>query len=141
MNGTRKTLVILTPAFPDDESPVFLVQSQQLMVKSLKKNFPETNIIVVALLLPQSHSQSQAYTWYGVDVIPIDGLRYRRLLRPIRWSKAWRALKKINNSSGISGILSFWCSECAFIGHRFAKRHSIKHITWICGQDARRKNK
>ncbi|MGC4036815.1 MAG: glycosyltransferase [Chitinophagaceae bacterium] len=135
---TIKTLVILSPAFPENEAATYWVPSQQLMVKALKKNFPGLHIIVLALLYPYSES---TYTWNGVEVISLDGMHKRKIRRPILWMKAWRVLKKIHQQNSDIGLLSFWCGEAAFIGNRFAKKYSLQHQIWICGQDARKTNK
>ena len=41
MKNEQQTLVILTPAFPANESETSWVTTQQLFVKALKDHFPE----------------------------------------------------------------------------------------------------
>src|ERR1043165_2221047 len=135
---TNKTLVIISPAFPANESETFWVPSQQLMVKALQKNFPGLQLVVLALLYPY---QSETFTWNGIEVLPFNGNHQRKLKRFFLWRKAWKKLKVIHKEQNVIGILSFWCGECAFIANRFAKRNSIKHFSWICGQDAKKTNR
>ena len=132
------TLVILAPAFPANESETYWTPSMQLMVRALKRNFPRLNIIVLSFSYPYKES---TYTWHDVQVISFDGMHKRKLRRILLWRKAWRVLKNIHRRHTIVGLFSFWCSESAFIGKYFGKKYSIKHITWICGQDARKTNK
>ncbi len=65
----------------------------------------------------------------------------RKLQRIILWRNIWKTLKNIRRQHTVIGLFSFWCGECAFIGRYFGKRYSIKHYSWICGQDARKTNK
>lgn len=50
-------------------------------------------------------------------------------------------LRRIRKEHGISVIHSFWLTEAAFIGQRFAKKHRIKHIAYGIGQDVRKQNR
>ncbi|MES1218253.1 MAG: glycosyltransferase [Bacteroidota bacterium] len=138
MRENNKTLVILTPAFPENESATYWVPSQQLMVKSLKENFPGLNIIVLSILYPYHTS---TYKWNCVQVISFDGTHKLKLKRLILWRNIWQTLKTIHRQHTVIGLFSFWCGECAFIGKYFGKRYSIKHFIWICGQDARKTNR
>ena len=133
----KKTLIILSPAFPENEAADYWVPSQQLMVKALKKNYPGLHVIVIALLYPYSCAR---YTWNGVEVISFDGTHRRKLKRVRLWYDVWKKMKSIYQENEVIGILSFWCGECAFIGNYFAKGRSLKHFIWICGQDARSTN-
>ncbi len=138
MKQENKTLVILTPAFPAHEYDENWVPSQQLFLCSVKKLFPGVNIIVLSFIYPFSAAH---YYWHGTEVQSFDGKKYRKLKRPLLWRKVWKKLNEINKEQKISAMLSFWCGECALVGHYFGKRYGIKHITWVCGQDARETNK
>jgi glycosyltransferase involved in cell wall biosynthesis len=80
------------------------------------------------------------YDWHGCRVISLGGSKWKlgRLLD--RWRR-WKTLKKIHRENSVTGLFSFWCGECAVTGKYFAKKKSIKHFSWICGQDARKSNK
>jgi len=138
MNPDSKTIVILAPAFPANESETYWVPSQQLFVKALKKNFPGLNIIVLAFLYPYHKS---VYTWHGVKVLSFNGMHRRKIKRIFLFRDIWRILKEIQKENELIGIFSFWCRECALIGSWFSKLNEVKHFCWVCGQDARKKNK
>lgn len=133
-----QTLVILIPAFPANEQEKNWVPAQQLFLLWVKKIFPGIHIIVLSFIYPYKISE---YEWQGIKVFSFDGMKYRKLKRFLLWRRIWKQLKKINNTQGITGILSFWCGECALIGKYFGRLHSIDHRIVICGQDAREKNK
>lgn len=132
------TLVILSPAFPKDESEENWVPAQQMLVKELKKQFPQTKIMVLSFLYPY---ESMIYRWNGVDVVAFGGMKMKKFKKFLLWKKIWDHLKGIRSSNHIIGLFSFWCAECALIGHYFGKFYRIQHYSWICGQDARKMNR
>ena len=138
MSSKTKRLVILTPAFPANGSEENWVHSLQLFLHSVKRLFPEIEIIVISFIYPHNISK---YKWNGIEIFSFDGMSYRKYKRPLLWGKIWRKLSEINKQKKITIILSIWCGECALVGKYFGKRNSIKHFAWICGQDARAKNK
>jgi glycosyltransferase involved in cell wall biosynthesis len=138
MSRFEQTLVILTPAFPANESETSWVPPQQLLIKELKTQFPKLNILVFSFLYPYEEKE---YTWNGVQVFAFGGMAKRKLQRLWLWRSIWKKLKKIKKQNNILGIFSFWCSECALIGKWFSYFHQLKHFCWICGQDARKTNK
>jgi len=138
MSNEIKTIVVLTPAFPANEAETYWVHSQQLFVKTLKKNFPELNIIVLSFLYPYHNS---IYEWHGIKVMSFDGMHKRKIKRVFLFLDIWQTLKKIRAENNVIGLFSFWCRECALIGRWFSKWYRLKHLCWICGQDARKMNK
>ncbi|HEX7903059.1 MAG TPA: glycosyltransferase family 4 protein, partial [Chitinophagaceae bacterium] len=134
----KKTLVILTPGFPKDEADSTCLPMQQQLIQTLLKNNPELSIIVLSFQYPY---HTAAYTWFSANVIPFNGQNKGGLPRLLLQRKINATLKKIHNSTGITGILSFWYGECALVGKRFADKYNIKHFCWISGQDARKENK
>jgi glycosyltransferase involved in cell wall biosynthesis len=138
MKQKTDTLVILTPAFPENEAATYWVPSQQLFVLAVKRNFPELNVIVLSFQYPEHELE---YTWNGISIASFNGMKKRKLKRLQLFNSVWRKLKTIQKSQPIMGILSFWCSECALIGKYFGKRYNIRHFCWLCGQDARQGNK
>ena len=137
MSNPPKTLVILTPAFPGNESETHWVPTQQLFVKALKEQYPDLHIIVLSLYYPYP---SSVYKWHGVPVISFNGTRQRKIRRVFFWNDIWQQLKKIRREQEVIGLFSFWCGECALIGHYFGRYHGLRHLCWICGQDARATN-
>lgn len=138
MTEPRKTLVIISPAFPENESATYWVPSQQLLVKALKKNFPQYDFVVLALLYPW---QKGDYTWNDIPVTSYHGTSYPGAKRILLWWKAWKKLKSLRRERKLAGILSFWCMEAALVGAYFARRYKLKHFCWVCGQDARKSNR
>lgn len=138
MNDERKTLVILTPGFPGSETDSTCLPMQQNFAKALKQNYPNLAIIVISFHYPY-HKKS--YDWFGIPVISLGGKNKGGLFTLMLRTKANATLKKINDKTRISTIISFWYGECAFAGHRFAQQNHIKHFCWILGQDARKGNK
>ncbi len=133
-----KTLIILTPAFPADESETHWIPFLQLMVKALKKTSPGLKIVVISFAYP---TEEKAYSWNGVEVVSFNGSKKNKLERLIMWRKIWKKLREIRRTRNVIGLFSIWCDECAFVGKYFAKWHSMKHVVWICGQDALNTNR
>ena len=138
MNRQPKLLVILTPAFPATTAEANWVPSQQIFLRSVKKLSPEIKIIVLSFIYPEN---KKTYKWNGIDVIPFNGNRYKKFKRFLLWRSIWEKLNSLKKKENISAILSFWCGECALVGHYFSKRNGITHKIWISGQDARKDNK
>lgn len=132
------TFVILSPGFPENESDTTCLPAQQQFVLNVQESFPAMNIIVLAFHYPY---KAATYKWNNVTVMSFDGRNKGKLSRLLLWLKIWRSLSGINKRHRVIGVFSFWCTECAFIGKYFAKRHSLKHFTWILGQDARKSNR
>jgi glycosyltransferase involved in cell wall biosynthesis len=134
MDLVNKTLVIISPAFPANESEDYWVPSQQLLVKALKRNYPGLNLVVLAYFYPY---KKIVYEWHGVKVISFNGMKLNRLILSF---KMWRKLKKLKKENNVIGLFSFWCREGALVGKWFGKWNKLKHFCWICGQDARGSN-
>jgi glycosyltransferase involved in cell wall biosynthesis len=132
-----KALVILSPGFPADSNDTTCIPPMQVFVKALKQHSPQLHIIVVSFQYPFTPSR---YDWYGVEVIAIAGKGKGQLFRLITWRRVWQTLKNLHNQYELSGLLSFWMGECAYIGDRFAKKHSLLHYAWLLGQDAKAGN-
>jgi len=129
------TLVILTPGFPANEADTNCLPAQQQFIKALRRSLPALKIIVLALKYPFAASH---YEWYGSQVIAF-GIR-KGFYQKMRWLRVWRMLRKIQKENNVMGMLSFWCTECALIGTYFGRMYSIRHLSWVLGQDARKSN-
>lgn len=138
MNSDAKTLVILTPGFPENESDSTCIPPQQIFVKALKKNYPFLNIIVLAFQYP---FESKKYLWHGINIISFNGRNRGKFYRVKVWRNVWKTLNKIKKERQITGILSFWLGECALIAKYYARQNRIQHYSWILGQDARKGNR
>lgn len=133
-----KALVILTPAWPADESPVNWVTTQQLFVRTVKESYPDRKVLVLSFYYPYT---TASYEWHGIPVSSFNGTRYRKVRHILFWQRIWKELSAIRRENEVVGIFSFWCGECALIGHYYGRRYGIRHYCWLCGQDARPSNK
>ena len=138
MKKNEKTLIILTPGFPKDESDSTCLPMQQQLVKALKEINPQLNIIVLSFQYPY---HTEKYEWFDVKVIPFNGRNKGGLSRLLLRRKITETLKVIHSDTSITGLLSFWYGECAVAGHQFADKYGLKHFCWILGQDAKKENK
>lgn len=152
----RKTLIILTPAFPANESEEesIWLPAKQSLIRALNRNFPELEIIILTFQFPVRRDR---YTWNGNLVIPFSGGNKGGISNWLVWLNVVKTLfqlkrekqikpegEKYNNlrrGKQIIGLLSFWCAECSFVAHYFSKLYRLQHYCWICGQDARPWNK
>ncbi len=138
MNEKNKTLIILSPGFPENEKDTTCLPAQQSFVRSLNKHFPRLKIIVLAFEYPFKKS---TYHWNANEVISFSGRNKGHFFRLRLWQMVWRKLKMIDKEENIIGLLSLWCTETALIGKWFAKKNKLRHYCWILGQDARKGNK
>jgi glycosyltransferase involved in cell wall biosynthesis len=136
-NSEKNTLVILTPGFPSSEADSACLPMQQSFVKALQENDPARHIIVLSFQYPYF---VKTYKWFGVTIMSFNGQNKGGLARLLLRRKINAALKEINSSNKIAGILSFWYNECAWAGKKFADKNNLKHYCWILGQDARPAN-
>ena len=60
MKNDAKTLIILSPGFPKDESDTACLPSQQIFVRALNKNFPSLRIFFLRCL------EATAFTERGI---------------------------------------------------------------------------
>lgn len=137
VNKGRDIFIILTPAFAAYEGDTWL-PAQERFVIALNHNFPSLHVVILTFHFPIG--KQKQYKWYGNDVITFSGGMKRKLNTLIRWKNVWAELKHLNKSR-IVGVFSFFCSECALIGHYFAKRYHLKHYIWVLGQDAKKENR
>lgn len=137
MPEKQECVVVLSPGFAANEDDTTCLPHIQQFILSLKKLYPEKSIVVIAFQYP---FVSRSYDWHGVKVIALGGENKTKLFRLIIWMKAYRHLTKIKNQKRLLGILSIFHTECAVVGSRFAKRNSLKHYSWLQGQDAKAEN-
>jgi glycosyltransferase involved in cell wall biosynthesis len=138
MKTKPDTLIIITPGFAKDEQDSTCLPAQQNFIKAINRNFPSVKIIIISFQYPFVASE---YNWNGNKVIALAGANKGKLQRLLVWQRAWNRLKKIKTAHALTGILSFWCGDCAFIANRFAQKYQAKHFCWLLGQDAKKDNK
>ncbi|MEO5998840.1 MAG: glycosyltransferase [Chitinophagaceae bacterium] len=134
----EKTLVILTPGFPENEADSTCLPAQQIFIKALKNNFPSIQLLVLSFQYPFNKTP---YFWHGIRVIPFNGRNKGKFYRLRLWLRVFKALKKIRTDNNVIGLFSFWCTECALVGTYFGKYSGLKHKCWISGQDAGKGNR
>ena len=138
MNNKKKTLVILTPGFPDSEADTTCLPMQQQFTRSFRELYPSLNIIILSFQYPY---HSKTYKWFDTTVISFNGRNKGGLYKLLLRRKINASLKKINRENRIIGLLSFWYNECEWIGKKFGEKNNIKHYCWLLGQDAKKENK
>lgn len=132
-----KTIVILTPGFPESESDTTCLPLQHQLVRTIQEVRPGLRVVVLSFQYPYHKTP---YHWFGIPVIPFDGKNKGGLSKLMLRRKINSSLEKIHKSDKIVGILSFWYNECALVGKKFADRSRINHFCWILGQDAKKEN-
>ena len=138
MAHKKKTLLILTPYFPLDETDSTCLPAQQAMVRALKKKFPFVQFIILAFEYPFTRSP---YRWSGNQVIPFNNRNRSKVHRLRTWLNVWMTLRKLCKENEVMGIFSFRHGECALIGKYFSLSHGLRHYNWILGQDAGEDNR
>ena len=133
----KKTLIILIPGFPANETDINCLPMQQAFVRTLKRIYPELEIIILSFQYPYFKKK---YTWYGNNVISFSGKNKGGLSKLLLRNKIYSVLKNIRQTNNITAILSFWYGECALTGKLFADKYDLKHYCWLLGQDAREGN-
>ena len=136
--SNKETFIILTPGFPESEADTTFLPMQQQFVRALKELHPEIEIVVLSFQYPYHR---RVYKWFEIKIIPFGGRNKGGLPKLLLRKKINSTLKKLLQECRISGLLSFWYNECAFVGKKFADKNGLKHYCWILGQDARMGNR
>src|SRR5688572_18695721 len=111
MSNKKKTLVVLTPGFPSSESDTTCLPMQQHFIRSVKALHPALNIVVLSFQYPYF---KKTYCWHTIKVISYSGKNKGGIARLLLRRNLYNTLRGIHTDSWISGILSFWCGECAY---------------------------
>jgi glycosyltransferase involved in cell wall biosynthesis len=131
----RKTLVVVTPGFPESEADTTCLPAFQQFVSLLKKT--EYNIIIVSLHYP---FKKNLYFWNDIPVFAIGGSNKGRFIGIRTRFLAYRTLLKVYQENDLIGVLSLWCIDSALVANRFSLKYQVKHFIWIIGQDAKQSN-
>jgi glycosyltransferase involved in cell wall biosynthesis len=137
MSNEKKTFVILTPGFPENEADSTCLPLQQSFIRSLKKLYPHLQIVILSFQHPYHKIK---YKWFDIEVTPFSGRNKGGLPRLLLRKRIYATLKEIHRANKITGLFSFWCNECAWIGKHFGEKNGIKHYCWILGKDATKGN-
>lgn len=133
----KPALILLTPGFPKDEQDTACLPAFQQFALSVKTEFPQYELIIVSFQYP---FEKRRYQWKGIEVIALGGRNRNKLFRLLTWKAAHKALEEICQTHQVIGLISLWMTECALVANRFAKKHQLKHVIWIIGQDAKAGN-
>ena len=136
MEINLKHIVFLTPGFAQNEQDTTTIPAIQLYIKALKKHQPDLKITIISFQFPFTNEK---YKWFSCDVIPLNG-RNSKWKKFFIWNKAFTILNTLNKENPISILHSFWLGECAFVGNMFSKKHSLKHVCTLMGQDVLKNN-
>lgn len=127
----NKHIVWIVPGFArNDEDDTCMPYLQELL-NYIKAN-SQLTITILALHYPYTRDE---YDLMGSKVYPLNG-QNKWINKPEVWMRAQRHLNRIHQNSPIDVLHSFWFGETTIIGESFAKKHQIKHITQLMGQDA-----
>jgi glycosyltransferase involved in cell wall biosynthesis len=129
---------LVTPGFPKDEEDTSCLPAFQQFALAVKTQFPQYQLIILSFQYP---FEARNYQWKGINVIALGGKNRKKWFRLVTWMAALRALHRIHRSQKVIGLISLWMTECAFIANRFARKHQLKHLIWIIGQDAKAGNR
>lgn len=138
MHKANRTFVILTPGFPSSEADTVCLPALQHFVRGLHDVDPGLNIFILTFQYPY---RTSTYQWHGATVMSFGGRNREGFYRWHLRRRIDRALRQIHDQSNLTGLLSLWYGECAWVGKTFAERHNVKHFCWIRGQDALPVNK
>jgi glycosyltransferase involved in cell wall biosynthesis len=138
MNKASRTLIILTPGFPANETDTICLPFLQNFMLELKMQFPLLHVVILAAEYPFTRA---SYRWHNTEIHSFNGWKKGRIEKLYIWFLILQQMKEIKGSTNLIGVLSLWCGECAYLGGRFAKKNQIKHFCWIQGQDAKKGNK
>lgn len=131
---TKPSLILVTPGFPKDEQDTACLPAFQQFAVSVQAEFPQYRLIILSFQYP---FEARRYQWKGIGVIALGGRNRNKLFRLFTWMAARRALQEICQNQQVIGLISLWMTECALVANRFAKKHRLKHLVWIIGQDAK----
>src|SRR4051812_38531575 len=132
------TVVILSPGFPSSEADSTCLPMQQSFVQCCARLFPSINFVVMAFQYPYV---SKTYHWHKITVHAFNGQNRGGIVKQAIRRRILSTLDNIHASGPITGILSFWSNECAYIGHVYSQRKGVTHLCWILGQDAGKSNR
>src|ERR1700743_1132586 len=118
MKRRPRTLVILSPGFPSDETDTACLPAQQVFVRALNRNFPDLRVIVFSFEYPHRRDR---YQWFGNTVITVGGWKDGRMNKLSTCLTVWRMLNVLRRENELVGLLSFWIGGVALWGENFSQ--------------------
>lgn len=136
MKQQTKHIVLLTPGFPKDEADSTCIPALQIYARELAKN-KNYKLTILTVHYPPT---TLTYSWHNCKVHSL-GIGNKKGKRLQGFYRHWKVLAQIHKQTPIDALHSFWLGECAFIGHHFSEKQSIKHFVTLMGQDAKKGNR
>jgi glycosyltransferase involved in cell wall biosynthesis len=135
---SSNSIVLLVPGFPENEEDSTCIPALQLFAKNFDRVNSSLDLIIIAFQYPFKKGE---YSWNGITVYSAGGKGKGKFFRLFTWITVIKYFFKIKSQRKISGIHSFWLSECALVGQFLSKLFSLPHVASLMGQDARSSNK
>jgi glycosyltransferase involved in cell wall biosynthesis len=136
LNNKQKHIVFITPGFTSNQNDDTNIPALQIYTKKLQEQ-KDVKISIITLNFPYT---KKPYQWYNCKVYPLNLGNKRNYLFFLNRS-VQKQLLSLHKEYKIDVLHSFWLGECAFWASKFSKKHQIKHITTLMGQDAKKGNK
>ncbi len=133
-----EAIVLFTPGFPADENDTACLPFLQDIVLAFNKMYPQVKLVIIPFQYPFTDKE---YDWKGNSIFPIGGKNRKGLQRILTWKRVWKQFLKVKEEYKINGIISFWLTECAFIGQKLSSKYNIPVVAYLLGQDAYKQNK
>lgn len=133
-----EALVILTPGFPADETDTACLPPLHVIVRALANRPSAPKVIVITFQYPFKRA---TYRWHNAEAHSIGGRDYGKLFRLRTWYRVYRAFKQVHQNYKVTGLLSFWLGECAYVGQQIGNKYRVKHQIYLFGQDAKPGNR
>lgn len=134
----QKAIIILTPGFPSTETELNCLPALQQFVQLLQQTYPDVQVIVLTFQYPFVKKE---YRWHNCVVQAFNGQGRPGFFRLLLWRKVWRSLLRLRKQYQLVGLLSFWLTETAWVGKRFANKFQLPHYCWLQGQDVKKENR
>lgn len=109
----------------------------QQFIAGYKTHYPNTNLLICTLY----NKNQNNYFWNDIEVIPLNFNGETIVKKSFLYLPAVLKVRKLILQNKSDGILSFWYSETALIANIVSLLTSIKHFTWLQGQDVKKSNK
>lgn len=136
-SAENKNIVLLVPGFPGKEEETNCLPFLQDFVLSFKKQYPENKLFIISFQYPYKTGK---YFWNGIEIYCAGGRNKSGILRIFCWIKVLFYYLKLRQKHKISGIISFWLTECALVGQMLAKIEGKRLLAYILGQDSQKTN-
>lgn len=132
-----KKLLFIVPIFPKDTEDDTIVPFIYQFCDFFNKQYSSLEIEILTLKYPLING---AYTINGITVHSISGGFKNKLYTLITIFRGFIKGYKLLRKNKHDGILSFWYSDTALIGHLLKRFFGVKHYVWMQGQDVKSNN-